>query len=296
MTLAARWWTEEQDGPHTVARCHLCPHACLIPQGKGGWCGSRFYDGRELESPYLGLFSSIAVDPIEKKPLHHWRSGAHILSLGSLGCTMRCPFCQNHSIAQPDRAMKNRQSLRAVPVETLATMILDLGLRSVAFTYNEPALQAEYILAAVPLLKDAGIETVLVSNGMYSSELLHALAPNIDAANIDVKCFNSKTYARLGGSLEAVQRTVTGLLEAGVHVEATTLVVPGVSDSVEEFAAELEWLCSVSPNIPLHISRYRPAYKFTAPPTDIELLHQFYDMAAAKLTHVHIGNAPARRP
>lgn len=289
--LVPRWWSKAEDADE--ARCGLCVHACSIPRDKAGYCSARFYDGRALISPYLGRFTSIAVDPIEKKPLYHWRPGTAILSLGSLGCTMRCPFCQNYNIAQPDS--RRRPPLQDVPIDALAAKTRELGLDSVAYTYNEPALQAEYIIAAAPVLRESGIATVLVSNGMYSEALLRDLAPHVQAANIDVKTFNPKTYAKLGGSLDTVKRTVAGLLEAGTHVECTTLVVPGVSDAPEEFAAELDWLAALSPDIPLHISRYRPAHKFTAPPTDVELLRAFARMAAQKLKRVHIGNAPGLR-
>ena len=286
--LVPRWW-EKAEGADEI-QCGLCVHACVIAGGKAGYCSARFNDGHTLVSPYLGRFSSIAVDPIEKKPLYHWRPGTSILSLGSLGCTMRCPFCQNHGIAQPDT--RRTPPLSEIPIAVLAAKAGELGLDSVAYTYNEPALQAEYIIAAAPLLRERGIATVLVSNGMYSEPLLRDLAPHVEAANIDVKTFNPRTYVKLGGDLDTVKRTVAGLLEAGTHVECTTLAVPGVSDSSEEFAAELDWLASLSPGIPLHISRYRPAHKFTAPPTDTTLLQRFARMAAQKLKHVHIGNAP----
>jgi pyruvate formate lyase activating enzyme len=203
---------------------------------------------------------------------------------------MRCPFCQNCGIAQPSEQTLKRMPLKDIGIQALAGKIRDLGLKAVAYTYNEPALQAEYIIAAAPVLREAGIATVLVSNGMYSESLLRDLAPVVDAANIDVKSFNAKTYAKMGGSLDTVKRVVAGLLEADVHVEVTTLVVPGISDSPEEFVQETEWLAGLSPDIPLHISRYRPAHKYDAPPTDIELMQRFAMMAQLRLKHVHIGN------
>lgn len=300
MSLPARFWSLEEKsaapqadngGKAVAARCGLCPHGCLLEQGAQGRCGARFFDGGELRSPYLGRFTSIAVDPIEKKPLYHWRPGTAILSLGSLGCTMRCPFCQNHTIAHPQKG-PGLPRLSALPPEELPRAARKNGLQSVAYTYNEPALQAEYILAAAPLLQAEGIATVLVSNGMYSPELLEALVPHTAAANIDIKTFNPKTYARLGGSLETVKGTVKRFMQAGVHVEITTLVVPGVSDSLEEFDALTAWAAAVSPELPLHISRYRPAYRFTAPPTDVALLKTFAALAKTRLRHVHIGNVP----
>lgn len=320
MDIAARWWSKaaqdapvgqspEPDAPESsaqagppafgtdataaadAARCGLCFHACLIPAGKAGYCRVRTYDGQTLLSSYLGKFCSAAVDPIEKKPLHHWRPGTFIYSLGSLGCNMRCPFCQNHSIAQPDFSVPNRlPRLAEIPPQALAAKVQELGLDSVAYTYNEPALQAEYIIEAAPLLKEAGIATVLVSNGMYSEALLRDLAPWVDAANIDLKCFNAKTYAAMGGSLETVMAAIPSLIQAGTHVELTSLVVPGLTDSPEEFAAMADWIASVSPDIPLHISRYFPANKYRQPPTPLPLLQHFAAIAKARLRHVRVGN------
>lgn len=295
MILKTRWWKSSGEGAETVVTCDLCPHACVLSEGARGYCKARLNEGGSLVSPYLGRFSSIAVDPVEKKPLYHWRPGTHILSLGSLGCTMRCPFCQNYTIAQPTELSARRLALQEIHIRDLAAKTRELALNAVAYTYNEPALQAEYIIAAAPVLREAGIATVLVSNGMYSGALLRDLAPVVDAANIDLKCFNAKGYATMGGSLETVKRTIAGLLEAGVHVEATTLVVPKLNDSPEEFARETEWLAGLSPDLPLHISRYRPAHKYAAPPTDIELLRRFASIARLRLRHVHIGNAPGLR-
>lgn len=304
MSLPARWWNSEPDGNGdaatpsgpvpSAARCGLCVHACLLTENHWGYCGARYFDGETLLSPHLGYFSSVAVDPIEKKPLYHWRSGSAILSLGSLGCTMRCPFCQNHTIAHPTPGGPKR-SLRQISPQALTAQMREMRLHAVAFTYNEPALQAEYILDAAPLLQEAGMATVLVSNGMYSETLLDELCPVTDAANIDLKTFNPKTYARLGGCLDTAKRSISRLLEKGVHVEVTTLVVPGVSDSLEEFEAEVDWLSTLSPTLPLHISRYHPAHRYTAPPTDTALLQRFAAMAKNRLKHVHIGNVPGLR-
>lgn len=288
----AMWWTKEEKNSKINACCDLCFHNCLIPEGGSGYCGVRSFDGTQLVSPLLGKFCSLAVDPIEKKPLYHWRPGTSILSLGSLGCTMRCPFCQNHSIAQPTKAERSRIPLSPLPPEELVKRTQGLGLDSVAYTYNEPTLQAEYILEAAPLLRRAGIASVLVSNGMYSEDLLKSLVSTIDAVNIDHKCFDAKTYARLGGSLDTVRRTIAGFVCAGVHVEVTTLIVPGISDDPEKFAEAVHWLADLSEHIPLHISRYRPAFKYKEPPTDVDLLRHFASIAKVRLRHVHIGNVP----
>lgn len=282
--MTPRWFEKEADGFH---RCGLCFHSCRIKPGGRGYCGTRGVDedGRFV-SPALGRFCSMAVDPIEKKPLYHWKPGSRILSLGGLGCTMRCPFCQNHAIAQPQRDIP----LTAITPENLTAKARELNLPSVAYTYNEPALQAEYILAAAPTLKEAGIETVLVTNGLLSEAALADLSPWLAALNIDVKTFNSEAYRRMGGSLEVVKKNVVYLVEKGLHVELTTLVVPGISDSPEEFTELVKWIASLSNTIPFHISRYFPNHLYAAPPTDPDLLRQFKEIAESKLAHVHLGN------
>ncbi len=287
--LPARWWAAEpmeKDAERRAYRCGLCFHNCLIPIGGKGWCGVRRGGETALESPFLGRFTSMAVDPMEKKPLYRFRPGSFIFSLGSVGCTMHCPFCQNHEIAQP----KGAPRLVELSVPELLGKLRELGLSSVAFTYNEPTLQAEYILAAAPLLREAGIAVVLVTNGMMSDACLADLAPVVDAANVDLKTFSPTAYTRMGGDRERAQQSIRLLREAGAHVELTTLVVPGISDNPDEFAAEVEWIAELSPDIPLHLSRYFPAHKFTAPATDVELLRQFKAAAEARLRHVYLGN------
>ena len=286
--MQARWWEplHAEDGTLSGARCGLCVHSCHIHAGKTGLCGARSCAKEGLVSPWLGLFSSIAVDPIEKKPLYHWRPGTLILSLGSLGCNMRCPFCQNCHIAHPAGPFP----LTPISIPELVNRSKALKLNAVAYTYNEPTLQAEYILKAAPALKEADVATVVVTNGLIAPEPLSDLAPLIAAANVDVKTFNARNYAAMGGSLETVKRNVEYMFRAGVHVELTTLVVPGISDSPEELAAMTEWIAGISPDIPLHLSRDFPAHTYTAPATDPGLLRRMADIAGQKLRRVHLGN------
>jgi pyruvate formate lyase activating enzyme len=172
----------------------------------------------------------------------------------------------------------------------LARSVKREGLSSVAYTYNEPTLQAEYVLQAAPLLREAGIASVLVTNGMLSAEARDELTPWIDAVNVDVKTFDPVKYAALGGSLDVVKENAAGWVRAGVHVELTNLVVPGISDSREDFARMVDWIAEISPQVPLHISRYFPAHKYSAPPTSVALLKEFATIAGRKLTKVHLGN------
>jgi pyruvate formate lyase activating enzyme len=259
-----------------------------------GACGARVYSEGRFSSPHLGRFVSAAIDPIEKKPLRRWRPGTKILSLGGFRCNMRCPFCQNHAIAHPDSLPPGcgGEPERRITFEELAAAAKRASLRSVAYTYNEPALQAEYIFAASPVLRDEGIATVMVTNGMFSEEVCEEAVRFVDAMNIDVKTFDSGTYERLGGSLDVVKRNVERLVRGGVHIELTHLVVPGVSDSPGDFALLLDWAARLSADIPLHISRYFPAFRYSAPPTEGSLIEKFYRMAKEKMNHVYQGRGP----
>ena len=286
--LSARWWAQDEKDAVT---CGLCFRGCRLSEGASGACGVRFNMKGRLVSPWLGRFVSCAVDPIEKKPLAHWRPGTFIYSLGSVGCTMDCPFCQNHTIARPDRRVfQSFNSVPFLPPEKLVREVRELGLASAALTYNEPTLQAEYVLEAAPLLREAGIALVLVTHGALSQKAAHDLLPWVDAANIDLKAFTPEGYRRLGGDLEAVKTTITAWGQGGVHVELTNLVVPGLNDDRDVFAAMVDWIAALSPDIPLHISRCFPRRNYSEPPTDIGLLRDLAAAARGRLIHVHLGN------
>ena len=292
--IEPRWWTKNNDGNDYTANtvsCGLCFRGCNIRHGRAGKCGVRFNEAGTLVSPFLGRFCACAVDPIEKKPLYHWRSGSFIYSLGSVGCTMDCPFCQNHRIAFPTEDLHgNLLSNPAISPLELVKNIKALGLNSIAFTYNEPTLQAEYICDASPIFHENNIAVVLVTNGAMSSDVTYDFASCVDAANIDLKAFNSETYRRIGGNLETVQENIGTFLNANVHVELTNLVVPGLNDNIDEFSDMVDWIASISPEIPLHITRYFPSRSYNKAPTDLMLLSSFAAIAKSKLKHVHLGN------
>lgn len=266
-------------------RCKLCPHACLIPAGGMGLCRVRRNQGGVLLAESYGRISSMALDPIEKKPLLHFYPGSHILSVGSYGCNMRCPFCQNSAISQGFPATE------AVSPEGLARIAKSCrGNLGVAFTYNEPLVGIEYLLDAAPLLRDAGLKTVLVTGGLIEKAPLLELLPCIDAMNIDVKGFTAEYYHKLGGDLETVKRSVE-LCAASCHVEVTTLIVPGENDGESEMEALSTWLASLSPDIPLHITRFFPRYRMTdGAPTPLPTLRKLAEAAKRRLRYVHIGN------
>ncbi|MDR1573964.1 MAG: AmmeMemoRadiSam system radical SAM enzyme [Clostridiales Family XIII bacterium] len=267
------------------ARCELCPHCCLIPDGQTGLCGARRNAGGTLYAESYGRASSLALDPIEKKPLHHFRPGSRILSMGSYGCNMACSFCQNSSISQarPETEFVSPERL----TDIAASVPGNLGL---AFTYNEPLIGAEYLLDAAPLLKQSGMKVVLVSNGMICEEPLEALLPFIDAINIDLKAFTPSFYHRMGGDLETVKRSIARCAES-CHTEVTTLIIPGENDGDGETEALSRWLASISRDIPLHLSRFFPRYEMTEkPPTPVSTLARLAEIAGRSLTYVHVGN------
>lgn len=271
-------------------KCGLCPHNCELAAGQVGFCRTRRNQEGRIQSLNYGQVTSLALDPIEKKPLYHFQPGSAILSLGSFGCNMACCFCQNHTISQGGAEEVRGQLSPEQLVELAQETTMKHGSIGVAFTYNEPLLSYEYLLDTAPLLQQAGQRVVLVTNGQIEAEPLQALLPYVDAMNIDLKTFSADHYEKLGGSLAAAQRTIELAAKAGVHVEVTTLVVPGISDDTEAFVREVAWLASISPELPLHLSRYFPRYKYAEPVTPLEKLQEFREIAAKKLKHVYLGN------
>lgn len=231
----------------------------------------------------------MALDPIEKKPLRRFRPGSVILSVGSFGCNLRCPFCQNAEIAAAGEEIPTRDC----PPEALVQEALRLRSRGsigVAYTYNEPLVGYEYVRDCAALVHEAGMVNVLVTNGTIAEEPWRALLPLIDAVNIDLKGFTERWYRTLGGDLETVKRSIA--LAAGCcHVEVTTLIVPGENDSEDEMRALSSWLASVDADISLHVSRFFPRHRMTdRPPTPVETVYRLAEAARENLRHVYTGN------
>lgn len=280
--IAPRWIERGGD----AARCSLCFRHCSIADGSFGACGQRgVSDEGEIIAPNLGRFAAAAIDPIEKKPLRRWRPGSMIFSLGSVGCNMLCPFCQNFEISDPASDVPTR----AISIDELVDKADRSRTGAVAFTYNEPTLQAEYIVEASRALADRGIATVMVTNGLFD-EAADELASSVSAMNVDVKTFSAERYRAIGGDLDIVRRNVELLVERSVHVELTSLIVPSLIDTVEEVEAIAAWASSISHDIPLHITRYHPARNFSAPPTDVDLMKKMERAAKSQLAHVYLGN------
>ena len=276
------------DAPIT---CTLCPHACRLRAGATGFCRARANVGGTIRAINYGRLTALALDPIEKKPLYHFYPNSQILSVGSFGCNLTCAFCQNAGIAAADGHIETEN----VTPAQLAALADELrhqprGNIGVAFTYNEPLVGYEYIMDTAPLLHAAGLEVVLVTNGMICTEPLTRLLPHVDAMNIDLKAWRTDTYRQLGGDLEAVKGTIARAVAHGVHVEVTTLVVLTMNDSTEDMDEEAQWLAALSPDLPLHISRYFPRHRMSAPPTPIADIDRLTAIARRHLRHVHRGN------
>lgn len=269
--------------------CTLCPHRCDIPEGKTGRCRARSNQNGVIVCSNYGKLTALALDPIEKKPLARFYPGSRILSVGSYGCNLRCPFCQNSEIAMANASIP---TVTASPEQLVrqAEELIPQGNIGLAFTYNEPLISYEYVLDCAKLAREHGLKTVLVTNGTICKEPLLKLLPYLDAMNIDLKGFTQQYYDMVGGDLETVKETIS-LAAKHCHVEVTTLVIPGENDRTEEMEALASWLASVDPNIPLHISRFFPQYKMLdRPPTSVETIYRLRDVAAKHLRYVYTGN------
>lgn len=271
-------------------RCGVCPHACSLREGQLGLCGARRNENGQSVSVSYAQVTALALDPVEKKPLYHFHPGSFLLSAGSIGCNMSCPYCQNHTIA---RAKPGEIGTRTVTPEELVKTALSLRPRGnigVAFTYNEPMIGFEYVRDAAKLAKESGLQTAVITNGCVTQETLSQVLPYIDAFNVDLKCFTAAGYQALGDDLSTVQAFIATAVKAA-HVELTMLAAPGIADWETELKQAARWIASLSPDIPLHITRFFPNHRMlSAPPTDPALLYRLRDIAKAYLTNVHLGN------
>lgn len=273
------------------AMCHLCPHECVIGEGRTGICRSRKNIGGKLYSLVYGKPCSIADDPIEKKPLAEWHPGTRCLSLACTGCNLRCPNCQNYSISQarPDDV----RSYDCSPEELVATAVAN-HLPTIAYTYTEPLTWYEYVYDSARLAHEQGLYNVLVSAGYVNEAPLRQLAPYLDAANIDLKSFSDDTYRHFNGaSLAPVLRTLRILHEMNVHLEITLLLIPGINTDEQMLHDMFRWIADNHlSGYPLHISRFFPMYKMPdAEPTPLADMHRAEAIAKAEgIAHVYLGN------
>jgi pyruvate formate lyase activating enzyme len=236
--------------------------------------------------PFYGYITALAEDPIEKKPLYHFRPGSSILSLGFAGCNLHCPFCQNFTISQSTDVSGRRLS-----PEKLVNLARNRGFSQIAYTYSEPLIHIEYLLDCMTLCRKEGIANVLVSNGCINPEPAAEILALTDAANIDLKCFSEETYETvLGGKLGTALGFIETAHAAGVHLEITTLIVPGLNDSDAETRLCAEFIAGLSREIPWHLSAYHPDYRWDAPPTSPASLAKIARMGREQLSYVYTGN------
>jgi pyruvate formate lyase activating enzyme len=269
-------------------RCVLCPHECVITLGNTGICGARQnYEG-DLYSLTYDEVTGMNMDPVEKKPLYHFYPGSRILSVGSYGCNLRCGFCQNWEISQ---AKSGSVATRTVPSQVALDLAQERQSLGIAYTYNEPLINYEWVKDTAKLFRKKDKKNVLVTNGYLQRKPLEELLPLIDAVNVDVKAFGEGFYhAQCGGGLSTVRANVELMVASGIHVEITALLIPGHNDAVSELEALVDWVAALNPDIPLHFSRYFPRYKMQVPATGMDALVQAYRLAARKLHYVYIGN------
>lgn len=270
--------------------CQVCMHHCQLEEGKSGICRARKNEGGSIVCSNYGQVTSLALDPIEKKPLRMFRPGTMILSAGSYGCNLRCPFCQNHEISMAGETDSETLYLSPQDLADKAAEYRSIGNIGIAYTYNEPLVGYEYVRDTSRLVKEAGMVNVLVTNGSASLPVLEEILPYIDAVNIDLKGFSQEYYRKLGGDLETVKTFIERSAQT-CHVELTTLIVPGENDSTREMEAEAGWIASLNAEIPLHVTRFFPQYHMKdRPATDVERVYELADTARKYLKHVFVGN------
>ena len=278
--------------------CDVCFRHCKLEENSTGFCGARTCQNGQIVAANYGKLTSLALDPIEKKPLKMFRPGSKVLSLGSYGCNLRCPFCQNYSISWSQKAFEYKDKAEYYTPEEIVKAALDFRTRGnigLAFTYNEPLIGYEFVRDTAKLAKEAGLENVLVTNGTATQKVLNEIAPYIDAMNIDLKAFTNHFYKNLlDGDFQMVKDFIQGAVQS-CHVELTTLIIPGENDSPQEMRELSAWVATLenqfNKKIPLHITRFFPMFKLTSKePTPVGTIMKLVEVAKENLEFVFEGN------
>ena len=278
--------------------CDVCFRHCIIEENSTGFCGARTCRNGQIVAGNYGRLTSIALDPIEKKPLKMFYAGTKVLSLGSYGCNLRCPFCQNYSISWSQKAFEYKDKADCYTPEEIVKTALALrgrGNIGLAFTYNEPLIGYEFVRDTAKLAREAGLKNVLVTNGTATQKVLKEISPYIDAMNIDLKAFTDNFYkGLLDGDFQMVKDFIEGAVQS-CHVELTTLILPDENDSEEEMRELSVWVAGLekkhNKKIPLHITRFFPAFKLADKiSTPISTIHQLVKVARENLEFVFAGN------
>jgi pyruvate formate lyase activating enzyme len=284
-----------EPAPKGRVLCNLCAHRCKVSDGKAGICGVRENRGGKLYTLVYGHVVAGHVDPIEKKPLFHFMPGSASMSIAAPGCNFHCSFCQNWSISQVAKGRGLRDAGGAVSPEEVVALARRHGCKTISYTYTEPTIFFEYALETAEIASSDGIRNIFVTNGYMTPEALDAIHPLLHAANVDLKAFKDKTYRRLiGATLQPVLDSIVKMKSQGVWIEVTTLVIPTVNDSEGELRDIAEFVRSVGPEVPWHISRFHPDHKLTdlaATPTD-SLVRAMEIGRECGLRYVYMGNVP----
>ena len=270
---SAKYYQTLTDG---AVKCVLCPHQCIIKPERFGICNVRQNVGGKLTSENYGILSSVALDPIEKKPLYHFFPGRKILSIGSYGCNLRCSFCQNCSISQAESTVFSGE--RSYDYTLLIEKALkEPGNIGIAYTYNEPTVFYEYMIDCAEETAKNELKNVVVSNGFINPDPLNRLIEITDAFNIDIKSFSDDFYRSIaGGAIQPVLNAIQQISDSGKHLELTYLVIPGLNDRERDFKELVKWIYNrCGRDTVLHISRYYPHHKLSVPPTPIDIIENF---------------------
>ncbi len=278
-------------------RCRVCPRLCVIAEGKTGVCRTRLNQGGSCFSLIYGKVCSVVADPIEKKPLFHFHPGSTCLSLGTLGCNLRCVHCQNWQIADAD-AVREDGELRDLPPEKIPYVAAASGCQGVAWTYNEPTIWLEYAIDGARACHQNGLYTVFVTNGYITSEALELVAPHLDAYRVDIKGFRAETYrflARIKDATPIFEAAKAARHRFGCHVEVVTNIIPTVNDDDETLAGIAGWIAGeLGKKTPWHVTRFHPYLELShLPPTPIATLEHAVELGrGAGLEFIYVGNVP----
>lgn len=283
MIPEAKYWHRLEEGGKV--QCELCPQECVIKPGGKGTCKNRGNQSGVLVPLLYGKAAAVHLDPIAKKPLYHFCPGSQILSIGFIGCNFHCPFCQNYSLVE------GRAPLSEAGIEELIDEAKRAGSVGIAFTYNEPLVNFEWVVDCAAAFHKAGMRTAAVTNGYLNPKPFAEMADHIDAFNIDLKYASDENYRKYSGAKkpEAVRENIRLAYEKS-HVEVTHLVVTDINDDEAEFVKLVDQIAEIGPDIPLHISAYSPMYKYHEPATSPEFLEKAYKLASRKLRYVYFGN------
>ncbi len=281
----ANYYTKKEN---MEVSCNLCPRKCNIKDNYRGYCRSR-YNIKGILYTENNFLSSMALDPIQKKPLFHFSPGGKILSVGASGCNFRCDFCQNWQISQ----CENKNVIKVSPrdLSNKAAELLSSGNIGVAYTYSEPVIMIESVLETAMLIKEKGMKNLFISNGYIEEIPLFDLLKYIDAFNIDVKAFSEESYLKnFSADFKVIKKNLELIKEKKKHLEISCLIVPGVNDKIDEGENFFHWLSEIDEEIPVHINRYFPCYKSETEATSIEVLMAMKDVAEKYMKFVYVGN------